>query len=427
MPWLLVNPRALMDFQLSSVNVINFVYNHGQLWTTQRSGVITLIHKRGDRLDMKNWRQITLLCADYKIVAKAIATRLLSVIAKVTHSDQTCGAMNFGQSFQKWVFLLYSNIFSCILINGETTEFFSVSRGVCQGCPLSPLLYVLVAETIASAIRADRFIDSYILPNGRSVKLCQYADDTSVIVTTDLALNALFHLFTRYEKASGAKLNVTKCHGLLIGTWQSRSNLPIALDWSNVEIIVLGSRISNDNEGQWESKIKALKTTLTAWNRRELSFRGCALIANILGLSTLWCLCSFSVIPEAIIKAVNGEVFPFVWRKKREWLGRSSVTQRPNQGGLGVVDIHRKMLSLHVLWVKRLIFRPNLLWTSFFSQYLTRAFPGRSVHQILILAVPPKYAMFYRSVMTAWFALERKFVDNEYAICGLRKLGKFRL
>jgi hypothetical protein len=38
--------------------------------------------------------------------------------------------MNFGPSFQKWVFLLYSNMFSCILINGKTTEFFSVSRGV---------------------------------------------------------------------------------------------------------------------------------------------------------------------------------------------------------------------------------------------------------------------------------------------------------
>jgi hypothetical protein len=315
---------------------------------------------------MKNWRTIILLCADYKIVAKAIANRLLGVIAKVTNSDQTCvvpgrnllesvrllkdavfhanqnrnaaaiisldqekafervewgyssrvlQTMNFGQSFQKWVFLLYSNIFSCILINGETTEFFSVSRGVHQGCPLSPLLYVLVAETIASAICADRFIDSYILPNGRSVKLCQYADDTSVIVTTDLALNALFHFFTRYEKASGDKLNVTKCHELLIDTWQSRS---FALDWSNVEIIVLGSRISNDNGEQWESKIKALKTALTAWNRRALSFRGRALIANMLGLSTLWYLCSFSVIPEAIIKAVNGEVFPFVWWKKRE-------------------------------------------------------------------------------------------------------------
>jgi hypothetical protein len=120
------------------------------------------------------------------------------------------------------------------------------------------------------------------------------------------------------------------------------------------------------------------------------------------------------------------EIFPFAWRKKRECLARSSVTQRPNQGSLGVVDVHRKMLSLHVLWVKRLIFRSNLPWTIFFSQYLTRAFPGRSVRQSLILAVPPTYAMdalppFYRSVMTAWFALERKFVNNEYVICGPRQ------
>jgi hypothetical protein len=125
----------------------------------------------------------------------------------------------------------------------------------------------------------------------------------------------------------------------------------LTLDWSNVEIIVLGSRISNDNVEQWESKIKALKTTLTAWNRKALSFRGRALIANMQGLSTLWYLCSFSVIPEAIIKAVNWEVYLFVWRKKREWLARSSVTQRPNQGGLGAVDVHRKILFLHVLWV----------------------------------------------------------------------------
>jgi hypothetical protein len=46
----------------------------------------------------------------------------------------------------------------------------------------------------------------------------------------------------------------------------------------------------------------------------------------MLGLSTPWQLCSFFVIPEVIIKAANGEIFPFVWRKKREWLARSSVT-----------------------------------------------------------------------------------------------------
>jgi hypothetical protein len=118
-------------------------------------------------------------------------------------------------------------------------------------------------------------------------------------------------------------------------------------------------------------------------------------------------------------------------RNGNGWLAPQShsVTQRPNQGGLGVVDVHRKMLFVHVLWVKRLIFRPNLRWTSFFSQYLTRAFPGGTVHQIFP-ALPP----FYRSLMMAWFSLERKFVDNEYVICGRRQsvvtleaLGNFRL
>ncbi|CAB4002701.1 Hypothetical predicted protein [Paramuricea clavata] len=328
-------------------------------------------------------------------MATAITNRLLGVIAKVTHSDQTCGVP--GRNSLESVRLLKDVVFHANQ-NRKAAAIISLDQEKAF----------------------DRVEWGYFIP------CIEDYEFWSILPEMDLALNALFHLFTRYEKASGAKLNVKICHGLLIGTWQSRSNLPIALDWSNVEIIVLGSRISNDNEEQWVSKIKALKTTLSAWNRRALSFRGRALIANMLGLSTLWYICSVSVIPEEIIKAVNGEVFPFVWRKKREWLARSPVTQRPNHGGLGVVDVHRKMLSLHVLWVKRLIFRPNMPWTSFFSQYLKRAFPGRSVHQILILAVLPKYAMdalppFYRSVMTAWFALERKFVDNEYVICGPRK------
>ena len=53
--------------------------------------VITLLHKQGDRLEIKNWRPIMLLCVDYKIAAKAIANRLLSVLASVIHTDPACG------------------------------------------------------------------------------------------------------------------------------------------------------------------------------------------------------------------------------------------------------------------------------------------------------------------------------------------------
>jgi hypothetical protein len=73
------------------VEVLNYCYKVGKLAPTQRTGVITLLHKRGDRLDMKNWRPLTLLCVDYKIAAKAIANRLLAVLHLVIHTDQSCG------------------------------------------------------------------------------------------------------------------------------------------------------------------------------------------------------------------------------------------------------------------------------------------------------------------------------------------------
>ena len=52
--------------------------------------MITLLFKKGDILDTANWRSITLLCTDYKILAKTLSFHLLRVIAAVVSSDQSC-------------------------------------------------------------------------------------------------------------------------------------------------------------------------------------------------------------------------------------------------------------------------------------------------------------------------------------------------
>ena len=51
--------------------------------------------------------------------------------------------MNFGLSFCSWVSLLYTNIFSRVLVNGYTSGAFAVTRGVRQGCPLSCYILLL--------------------------------------------------------------------------------------------------------------------------------------------------------------------------------------------------------------------------------------------------------------------------------------------
>ena len=322
------------------VEVYNTCFHHGRLCQSQRNGAITLLYKKGDCLDPANWRPITLLCVDYKIAAKALGNCLLQVIASVVSPDQSCGIpgrspaenvrllldvacyadqnniggaivssdqekafdrveisflmkvlgrMGFGPSFRAWIRLLYTDVHSAVVVNGFVTEPFPVTRGVCQGCPLSPLLYVLAMESLACAVRADPKIDGFPLPGGNNVvKLSQYADDTSSFVCSDAALHALFGLFAKYERASGARLNQGKCCGLLLGPWRTRTSLPVDLKWTSSYIEVLGARISPDGSQDWEPALKALDRVFVSWQHRRLSYRGCALVACMLGVSGTW-------------------------------------------------------------------------------------------------------------------------------------------
>ena len=219
-------------------------------------------------------------------------------------------------------------ISSSVLVNGEQSESFFVSRGVRQGCPLSPLLYVIMAETLVCAIRSDPLIDGFSLPGHRCIKLCQYGDDTSIVVMSDASLLQVFSVFQRYELASGAKLNVTKSHGLLVGSWASRTNLPIALDWFSSSITVMGATLSNvvDDSSCWTPPLDHLRLTLADWQQRHLSYHGRALVVNLLGLSTFWYLASFRTMPVSVVTAINGCVYSFLWQNKREKIARSSLT-----------------------------------------------------------------------------------------------------
>ena len=462
--WDLVGPDLVATF--------NDSFRQGSLSFSQRTGLITLLYKKHDRLDTKNWRPISLLCTDYKILSKVLTNRLKSVLASVISESQSCGVpgrfsgsniptlqdivnhcnfhksggalvsldqekafdrvdwgymqkvltrMNFGPSFCSWVRLLYTNIFSRVLVNGYTSGAFAVTRGVRQGCPLSPLLYIIVAETIACAIKKDPNIDGFRLTNGEYVKIFQYADDTSVIVHSYHALRSLFSLFERYELASGAKLNVTKSHGLLFGTWKYQNDLPVQLDWSSEAITVLGCRIANEESVDWDGLISKFQNQINLWQQRQLSFRGRALVANVLGLSLFWYQATVFDMPKTVILKINKILFPFVWGKKREWMARTSDIQPLHQGGLGVVDISQKVLSLRAVWLRRFFLYPHHPWSSFFSQHVASSFADQSVAQVLSRTPIPAYLIkklppFYRGILTAWIQLKGTQADGSWII-----------
>lgn len=70
-------------------HVYNYAFDHGHLPLTQRRGVISLLFKKGDRTQLQNWRPITLLNTDYKILTKALTNRLKHTLSFLVHTDQT--------------------------------------------------------------------------------------------------------------------------------------------------------------------------------------------------------------------------------------------------------------------------------------------------------------------------------------------------
>ena len=402
------------------VDVLNSCFDSGCLSLSQRRGVISLSFKKGDRLDPRNWRPISLLNVDYKLAARVIAGRLLNVIHLVVDKDQTCGVpgrfigenvallrdvvyyttsfdipavilsldqekafdrvdwgfmtstlstMGFGPSFISWVNLFYNRVQSAVNVNGYLSPFFHLSRGVRQGCPLSPLLYVLVSEVLAVNIRCNPRISGLVLPGSSPLSpISQYADDTSLILSSDDFIKATFETYDLYEKASGSKLNRSKSKGLWLGSWRGRSDPPVDLDWSSFKLKVLGVfvGIGDLTEDNWRPRINAVSKVLSSWRSRSLSFRGKSLVINALALSRIWYVASLVCMPARVRQELCTLVFKFFWSGKPDLVSRTVVVQPTCLGGFSVVDVRLKVWSLLAQWVKRFA-SSRSGWVSFMS------------------------------------------------------------
>ena len=211
----------------------------------------SLIRKTKTGLFLDNWRSISLLNTDVKILSKILAFRIKKILPNVIHHNQSAyvegryigetirkiydimeftknegisgilafldfekafdsiewnfisrclEVFGFGADFRKWVSILYTDVSSCVSNNGLHSDFFNLERGVRQGDPLSPYIFITAVELLAIAIRTNDNIRGINLGDCE-IKLLQYADDTTGILKDDASLKALLDVIEDLRKS----------------------------------------------------------------------------------------------------------------------------------------------------------------------------------------------------------------------------------
>ena len=95
-----------------------------------------------------------------------------------------------------------------IILNGHKLEAFPLKSGTRQGCPLSSLLFNIILEFLARAMRQEKEIKGIQLGKGE-VKLCLFADNIIVYLKDpNITAPNLLKLISNFSKVSGYKINV---------------------------------------------------------------------------------------------------------------------------------------------------------------------------------------------------------------------------
>ena len=144
--------------------------------------------------------------------------------------QRSLALFNLGDSIQQWVSTFYNNSESAVLNNGFCTNFFKLSRGVRQGCPLSPYLFIVGAEIITCKIRQDKTIKG-ITVFQKELKLGQFGDDTTLLCNDCNSVYRAIAVLNSFGNLSNLRLNPSKTKALWLGALRNRKEKPFNLKW----------------------------------------------------------------------------------------------------------------------------------------------------------------------------------------------------
>eukprot|EP00253_Pinus_taeda_P007045 PITA_07045 len=275
---------------------------------------------------------------------------------RVNHSFLQAVLKKFGISefFTSRVMECISYNWTAPLINGRPCNTFQSSRGLRQGCPLSPFLYIIMAETLSLHLENKRklkeIIGVEIVRGTKGINLSLFANDTLLIGgASSLMAKRFKNILDLFLQASGGKLNNKKC---MVYTWNVPRyiaqrismimEIPAQSNWSHFMYLGLPLAKEAIKTEVWVKLVEKLRGKLQSWGVYWLNLAGrTILIKAILSALPIYQFATI-IAPASIHKHMELIIRSFLWKggkqdtKKFNLVKWEKVTLPLEKGGLGI-------------------------------------------------------------------------------------------
>lgn len=443
----------------------------GIMSRTMRYGHITLLYKKGDRKRLKNWRPISLLNVDYKILSRVMSNRFKNVLTSIISIEQSSSVpgrdisdtvasirdiidmvenensegylvkidqekafdrvshkylfklldkFGFGRRFCRWITIFYNQIHSAVKCNGFLTKYFPVKNSVRQGCPISAMLFVLTAEPLNQAIKNCNRIKGIPIPGSDTTSLIfQHADDTTVTVSDKESITNVFKVFEHYGRASGAKVNKLKSEVMCLGKstlereYIERLEFKICSDVVEILGIFVGKNKKEAEEKNWRNKVGKINNLLNMWKQRHLNIQGRAIVISSLLVSRIWYACFVIEVPTWVLDELKTQCLRFLWMKKSYPVKYTTIISDKKIGGLNFPDITTKIKAFRMKSIGKFLNREcKALWKHTFLYFLNNTLKLNLDREYAFIKFPEKLIKqipgVYREMLIVWNDIRQK-------------------
>lgn len=420
------------------INSIHHFFYSAFLPSTTNSTILALVPKFTGASRIVDYRPITCLNTIYKVISRLLVARLKPILSDLIVPNQTAFVkgrlllentvlaselvhgyhrdkgkkkvtlkVDISKAFDtlSWDFLfscleglnlppLYiSWLRACICTtnftlgyNGTVNGYFKGRRGLRQGDPLSPYLFVIAMNCLS--LMLNRMVSERNREyhhNCRKIKLTHlsFADDLLIFIEGSIdSVQSVLQVLHEFELRSGLAVSYQKTSffasglsdpeiaAIQVSTGMKCGSLPVK--YLGVPLCTKKLTLAN-----CEPLLQQVKARFASWSAKALSFAGRLLLIKtvISGITTFWC--SSFILPKACVNKINSLCGLFLWTGKSEGhhsarVAWDTVTLTKEQGGLGVKDllIWNRACSLKLVWL--LFFRPSSVWAAYFKEVILK-------------------------------------------------------